>query len=91
MTRVALVSQSANLSYFVPLLHLDDHPEDDQWAMKLQISVPAAVEAFVRQRFPASERVELCHNDRQIVLHRGWTPVADGCVAGPGDEVVALD
>lgn len=77
-------------SYFVPLLHLDDHPEEDRWTMKLKISVPAAVEAFVRQRFPASERVELCHDDRRIVIHRGWTPIADGCQPGAGDRVVPL-
>ena len=77
-------------SYFVPLLHLDDHPDEDRWTMKLKVSVPAAVEAFVRQRFPASERVELCHDDTRIVIHRGWTPVADGCKPGEGDRVVPL-
>jgi hypothetical protein len=77
-------------SYFVPLLHLDDHPEEDRWAMKLRVSVPAAVEGFVRQRFPASERVELCHDDKRIVIHRGWTPIADGCKPGEGDRVVPL-
>lgn len=77
-------------SYFVPLLHLDDHPEEDRWAMKLKVSVPAAVEGFVRQRFPASERVELCHDDKRIVIHRGWTPIADGCKPGEGDRVVPL-
>jgi hypothetical protein len=77
-------------SYFFPLLHLDDHPEEDRWAMKLRVSVPAAVEGFVRQRFPASERVELCHDDKRIVIHRGWTPIADGCKPGEGDRVVPL-
>jgi len=77
-------------SYFVPLLHLDDHPEEDRWAMKLRVSVPAAVEGFVHQRFPASERVELCHDDKRIVIHRGWTPIADGCKPGEGDRVVPL-
>ena len=77
-------------SYFIPLLHLDDHPDEDRWAMKLRVSVPAAVEGFVRQRFPASERVELCHDDQRIVVHRGWTPIADGCKPGQGDRVVPL-
>ncbi len=75
-------------SYFIPLLHLDDHPDEDWWSMKLKISVPAAVEGFVRQRFPDSERVELCHDERQIVIHRGWTPIAEGCTPGEGDRVV---
>jgi hypothetical protein len=78
-------------SYFVPLLHLDDHPEDDRWTMKLRISLPSTVEVFARERFPASERIEICHDERQVVVHRGWTPVADGCQPGEGDRVVPLD
>jgi hypothetical protein len=78
-------------SYFVPLVHLNDHPGADRAARRLQVSLPATLETFVRQRAPEAERVELCHNARQIVVHRGWTPVADGCVAGDGDTVVGLD
>lgn len=78
-------------SGFVPLLHTDDHPEDDRFAMKLKISLPATVEAFVQHRFPDSERVELCHDGKQVVVHRGWTPVADGCRPGEGDRVVPFD
>ena len=78
-------------SYAVPLVHLNDHPAADRAARRLQVSLPSTLEAFVQQRMPAAERVELCHNNREIVIHRGWTPIADGCVAGPGDQVVALD
>ena len=78
-------------SYFVPLLHLNDHPEQDVAEMKLHISLPSTIETFVRSRFPASERVELCHDDRRIVIHRGWTPIAAGCTPGEGDRVVRLD
>lgn len=77
-------------SYFVPLLHQDDHPDADRSAMKLKISLPSTVERFVRSRFPDSERIELCHDDQQIVIHRGWTPVAAGCKPGPGDRVLPL-
>ncbi|MYN42948.1 DUF2145 domain-containing protein [Duganella sp. FT109W] len=77
-------------SYFVPLLHLDDHPEQDRAALQLHISLPSTVEAFVRDRFPQSERVEICHDDKQIVIHRGWTPIADGCKADDGDRVLSL-
>jgi hypothetical protein len=77
-------------SYFVPLLHLDDHPDEDRAALQLHINLPSTVEAFVRGRFPQSERVEICHDDKQIVIHRGWTPIADGCNAGDGDRVVSL-
>ena len=78
-------------AWFVPLVHVSDHPASDRAARRLQVSLPAALETFTRQRYPAAERVELCHNTREIVLHRGWTPVAAGCVAGPGDTVLALD
>lgn len=77
-------------SIFVPLLHLDDHPDEDLAALQLHISLPATVESFVRARFPQSERVELCHDEQQIVIHRGWTPIADGCKPADGDRVVSL-
>ena len=77
-------------SNFVPLLHLDDHPDDDRWAMKLQVSLPSTIETFVRGRFPASERIEICHDERQVVVHRGWTPIANGCKPGEGDRVLTL-
>ena len=78
-------------SWFVPLVHLDDHPRADRAARRLQVSLPSTLETFVRQRQPEAERVELCHNAHDIVVHRGWTPVAEGCVAGAGDTVIALD
>jgi hypothetical protein len=78
-------------SYFVPLVHLSDHPQQDVAEMKLRVSLPSTIETFVRARFPASERVELCHDDRQIVVRRGWTAIADGCKPEAGDRVVRLD
>ncbi|MDD0812494.1 DUF2145 domain-containing protein [Curvibacter sp. RS43] len=78
-------------SAFIPLVHLNDHPEEDRYARRLRVSLPASLEAFARQQAPGSERVEICQNGRQAVIHRGWPPVAEGCVPGPGDEVVALD
>jgi hypothetical protein len=78
-------------SAFIPFLHLDDHPEADRDAMLLRVSLPSTVEAFVRARVPGSERVELCHDGRQVVVHRGWTPIAEGCTPGDGDRVVPLD
>jgi len=78
-------------SIFVPFLHLDDHPKEDRLAMKLQVSLPSTIEAFIRERLSRSERIELCHDLRQVVVHRGWTPIADGCKPGEGDRVVSLD
>ncbi|WP_082491767.1 DUF2145 domain-containing protein [Duganella sp. Leaf126] len=78
---------------FVPLLHLDDHPDHDRAARQLVISLPTSLERFVQYRFPASERVELCHDDKRVVVRHGWTPIADGCVPDftQGDRVIALD
>lgn len=73
-------------SSFVPLLHLDDHPEDDRFALRLQVSVPATLEAFARARWPESRHLELCHNARQVVVHEGWTPVDDACDGAPTDR-----
>jgi hypothetical protein len=75
---------------FVPLLHVDDHPLDDVYALALRVSVPAAIEDFVRQRAPRARRVELCHDTRHIVVHRGWEPLDARCEPRPGDEVIAL-
>ncbi|MBJ7310468.1 DUF2145 domain-containing protein [Rugamonas sp. CCM 8940] len=77
-------------AYFVPLLQMDDHPYDDRRAMRLQVSLPSTIETFVRARYPASERVELCHDEQRIVVHRGWTALAEGCKPGEGDRVVSL-
>jgi hypothetical protein len=76
---------------FIPWLHLDDHPEEDLFALRFRISMPASIEAFVRERVPGAERIELCHDERQVVVRRGWAPIAEGCRPGVGDRVVALD
>ena len=77
-------------SAFIPFLHLDDHPAADRDAMLLRVSLPSTVEAFVRAAPAGSERVELCHDGRQVVVHRGWTPIAAGCKPADGDRVVPL-
>ncbi len=76
---------------FVPLIHVSDHPPDDLYALKLRISMPSSIEAFVRQQAPRAERMELCHDEQHIVVHRGWQPLGPGCQAGPGDEVIPLE
>jgi len=75
---------------FVPLVHLDDHPLDDIYALALHTSVPAAIENFVHARAPGTRRVELCHDESRIVVHRGWEPLGAACAPLPGDEVVEL-
>ena len=78
-------------SILVPLVHMDDHPPEAIGTMQLAVSLPASLEAFTRQRLPASERVEICHDGKQVVVHRGWDAIADGCVPGANDRVIALD
>lgn len=75
---------------FVPLVHVDDHPVEDLHALALQVSVPASIEAFVQRRAPATQRVEICHDERRIVVRRGWEPFGAACEPGPGDEVIAI-
>lgn len=76
---------------FVPWIHLDDHPQDDLYALKLQVSLPTALEAFVQRQVPGARRLELCHDGQQVVLRRGWQPMGPGCRAEAGDEVFELN
>lgn len=76
---------------FVPWLQLDDHPQEDLFALQFRTSMPATIEAFVREQVPGAERIELCHRQGQVVIRRGWQPVADGCRPTAGDRVIALD
>jgi hypothetical protein len=76
---------------FVPLVHVDDHPLEDIYALALQVSVPQSIEAFVQRRLPAARRVEMCHDQERIVVRRGWLPLGPECRPLPGDEVIALE
>ena len=76
---------------FVPWVHFDDHPDADRFALQFRTSLPDALAQFVRQRLPDTQRIELCHNSHQVVVRRGWQPLAAGCVAEPGDAVLALE
>ena len=76
---------------FIPLIHRDDHPEADLAQQRYQVSMPASIEGFVQAKMPGTQRIEFCHNAQHIIIHRGWSPVAEGCVPGPEDQVIALD
>jgi len=73
---------------FIPWLHLDDHPPEDLWALRIRTSLPASIEDFVRTRVPGAQRIELCHDDRQVVVRRSWEPIAEGCRPAAGDRVI---
>ena len=63
---------------------------DDLAAARFRVSMPASIEGFVRQQVPEARRIEVCYTSTQVVIHHGWTPIATGCQAGPGDEVIVL-
>ena len=75
----------------VPLIHLDDHPQEDLYALRVRTSLPTAIEAFVRDRLPGARRIEMCHDGRKAVIRYGWEPIAEGCLPQAGDRVVDLD
>ncbi len=78
------------LTAFSPWLNRDDHPPRQLAEARFEVSMPAAIEAFVKRLHPGAERFEVCHTTSRMVLRQGWTPIADGCVAAEGDEVTEL-
>lgn len=81
----------ALLQPFVPFVHDDDHPPEDRASRHYRVSMPQSLEAFVRAQWPGSRRVEICHAGARVVVHEGWTPVAEGCQPSTEDQVVVLD
>ena len=79
------------LGWFIPYVHSLDHPLEDRAQSIYRVSMPASLEAFVQARVPGAERVEICHDERKVVLRRGGVPLGPGCEAAEGDRVVALD
>jgi hypothetical protein len=75
---------------FVPWLNFDDQPAERE-ALTVLTSLPASLDAFVRQHWPGTRRIELCHDSRRIVVREGWTPIERGCVEREGDRVTAFD
>lgn len=79
------------LTPWIPLLHRDDHPQEDIETKRYRISLPASIESFVQARIPGARRIEFCRTERHMVIHRGWDAMAEGCVPGEQDELVSLD
>jgi hypothetical protein len=75
---------------FISMIHSDDHPESDLEKQRYQVSMPSSIEAFIRFKFPQSERLEFCHNEQHIVIHRGWEPMKDGCVASESNKTLSF-
>lgn len=90
-TRIQVTNPLVMLAGAVmPWLHTDDHPAEALRAQQFDISMPASIEAFVRQQVPGVQRVEFCHDTRRMVVRRGWAPIADGCEPAAGDRVIPL-
>ena len=79
------------LSHFVPWVHRDGHPDEDLQAGRYRVSMPASLEAFVLRREPGTRRLEICHDERRVVVRRGGAPFGEVCVAGEGDLEIGLD
>lgn len=75
----------------LPHMGLQHHPEEDLQALRLEVALPASVEAFVRRRWPQAQRVEWCLRGREVVVRRGWEPLDAVCTPRPGDEVRHLN
>jgi hypothetical protein len=76
---------------FIPWVHGDDHPAEDVEQQIYRVSMPTSIEAFVRRKLPDATRLEFCHTETQVVIRRGWVPIAEGCRAGAQDTVIALE
>jgi hypothetical protein len=75
------------LGAFVPWLRRDDHPETDLAAHRYEVSLPPALEAFVRAQVPQAQRLEFCLDATGgLVLRRGWQPMGERCEARAQDE-----
>ena len=79
------------LGRLIPHLHEDDHPPADLAKARFRVSMPASIDAFVRARVPGAQRLEFCQVDNRIVIRRGWTPIAEGCVATDQDTSITLE
>ncbi|MDP1899738.1 MAG: DUF2145 domain-containing protein [Rubrivivax sp.] len=79
------------LGELIPWVHSDDHPAQDLAQSRYRVSMPASIEAFVRAQVPGATRLEFCHTEAHVVVHRGWDEIAEGCVPGEQDAVFVLD
>ncbi len=79
------------LASFIPWLHNDDHPAEDQGQALFRVSMPASIEAFVQDTVPGATRMEFCHANGRVVVHRGWEAIAEGCQPADQDTVITLD
>ncbi|WP_287882130.1 DUF2145 domain-containing protein [Aquitalea sp.] len=75
----------------VPLVHNGDHPDSELAENHYLLSLPTAIEGFVRQQAEGTERIQVCLRGKTLITHRGWDDMADDCSAAAGDTVQQLD
>lgn len=63
----------------------------DLLALRSRISMPASIETFIRDRVPGARCIELCHDERQVVIRGGRAPIAAGCRQATGDRVILFE
>lgn len=74
---------------FVPWLRQDDHPPEDLESLRLRITMPASIEAFLMARWPATRRLEFCQGRDGIVVREGPQSLGPGCEPTvPGDRFI---
>jgi len=74
----------------LPWVHNSDHPAADLQQAIYRVSLPESIGQFVMARHPATQRIEFCHDERQIVVRRDGPPLPDACTAEAGDTVIPL-
>jgi hypothetical protein len=77
-------------SAFVPLVHTQDHPDEDVRAHTLRVSLPSNIEQFIQTIYPKSQRIEICHNGKQAIVHQGWTPLKRCEAESTNDQIIPL-
>jgi hypothetical protein len=79
------------LADVMPWMANDDHPPHELAHNRYNVSMPSSIETFVQAKAAGATRMEFCHVGRHVVIHEGWSDIAEGCVAGLGDRVIELE
>jgi hypothetical protein len=79
------------VSTLIPWLQQEDHPQADLQARQYRVSMPASIEAFVRQQWPQTQRIEFCQTPTHVLVRRGWGRLPNDCQASDGDTVISFN
>lgn len=74
----------------MPLIHVDDHPLDEQPGLAFRFSLPRDIETFVQAQAPEATRIEFCHDHDKVVIRHGWQAMGERCEPAADDRVVPL-